>query len=268
MTFPVSRFGSGLLLLLGLVLSGCLPSAQSQLDEEREPHFLRGKSRASEMDYKGAIESFEKALEINPQSASAHFELGCLFEQKEVADPAAAIYHYDHYLKLRPNAGNGEIARQRIAACKQELARTVSLVPVTEKVQRELEQLTEENKRLTEQNKRLQEELEKWRAYASRLPASASAPVVTSAATPTPTRPSPPSGQPAAVEPVPANPGGTSRPTAAAPSLSRTHTVRPGETPMMIARKYGLKVEALLAANPGVDARRLRVGQTLNVPAP
>lgn len=36
----------------------------------------------------------------------------------------------------------------------------------------------------------------------------------------------------------------------------------------MIARKYGVKVEALMAANPGLDPRRLRVGQTLAIPAP
>ena len=34
----------------------------------------------------------------------------------------------------------------------------------------------------------------------------------------------------------------------------------------MIARKYGVKVEALMAANPGLDPRRLRVGQTLTIP--
>ena len=41
------------------------------------------------MDYKGAIESFSKALEVNPRSAKAHFELGWLYEEKD-PDPAAA----------------------------------------------------------------------------------------------------------------------------------------------------------------------------------
>src|SRR5262249_6343062 len=97
--------------------------------------------------------------------ASAHFELACLFDQKE-ADPAEAIHHYNCYLKLRPKAENSDLVKQHILTCKQELARTVSLGPVTEKVQRELEQLTEENKRLTEENKRLHEDLDRWSANA------------------------------------------------------------------------------------------------------
>ncbi len=51
-------------------------------------------------------------------------------------------------------------------------------------------------------------------------------------------------------------------------ATSRTHIVKAGETPTVIARRYGVKVEALMAANPRMDARRLHVGQTLTIPAP
>jgi LysM repeat protein len=47
---------------------------------------------------------------------------------------------------------------------------------------------------------------------------------------------------------------------------ARTHTVKPGETPTMIARRYGIRLEALLAANPKLEPRRLKVGQTLYLP--
>ena len=53
------------------------------------------------MDYQGAIQAFEESLEANPHSAAAHFELGWLYDEKE-SDPAAAIYHYQQYLKLSP----------------------------------------------------------------------------------------------------------------------------------------------------------------------
>src|SRR5215467_5716212 len=119
MTFSAKQvFGPALLAAL-LALAGCALSGQSQVDEEKEPHFLDGKARVNSMDYAGAIESFEKALEVNPKSASAHFELACLCDQRE-ADPAAAIYHYDRYLRLRPQAENAEIVRTRILGCKQE----------------------------------------------------------------------------------------------------------------------------------------------------
>ena len=57
----------------GAALAGCTPSGGGQADEEREPHFLEGKSRVSSMDYKAAIESFEESLEANP-----HFGVGPL----------------------------------------------------------------------------------------------------------------------------------------------------------------------------------------------
>jgi LysM repeat protein len=35
---------------------------------------------------------------------------------------------------------------------------------------------------------------------------------------------------------------------------------------MSIAKEHGVKVNALQQANPGIDSRRLKVGQTLNLP--
>ena len=149
---------------LGITLSGCLPSDQNQSDEEKEPHFVLGKSRINAMDYQGAIQAFEESLEANPHSAAAHFELGWLYDEKE-SDPAAAIYHYQQYLKLSPNAGNAEVIKQRIDSCKQQLAADVLPLPSTPAAQKQINQLIE-------QNQQLQDEVNKWRAYyASQLAA-------------------------------------------------------------------------------------------------
>jgi tetratricopeptide (TPR) repeat protein len=264
MKFSLSLW-RGVLLAGSLALGGCLPTGQTQSEEEREPHFLAGKSHVNQMDYKGAIECFEKALEVNPQSASAHFELGCLYEQKEI-DPAAAIYHYEHYLKLRPNAENNEIVKQQIMACKQELARTVSLGPITERQQREFERLAEEKQQLSEENRRLRDDLEKWQAYANRLQTLTNR----AAVLPAPGRVvAAGSASPqVSARPVASELPGTGRLVALASLTPRTHTVKAGETPTVIARKYGIKVVALMAANPRVEARRLQVGQALSIPAP
>jgi LysM repeat protein len=251
MMFSVGLFRSALLLLAGCMLSGCLPSSPG--DEEKEPYFLAGKSRVSTMDFKGAVESFEKAVEVNPKSAPAHFELGWLYDQKE-SDPAAAIYHYERYLKLLPNSSKEEMVKAHILACKQQLAQTVSLGPVTERQQREFELLAEENKRL-------REDVEKWRAYALRLQSltnqpGAALPVARPAQSSTP------------AQPVPAGSAGAGRPTVTPAASPRTHTVKAGETATMIARQYGVRVEALLAANPKLEPRRMRIGQTLIIPSP
>jgi LysM repeat protein len=47
---------------------------------------------------------------------------------------------------------------------------------------------------------------------------------------------------------------------------ARTHTVKTGETPFAISRQYRIKLDALLSANPGLDPKRIRVGQVLNIP--
>ena len=254
--FFVGLFRTAPLLLAALMLSGCLPSAPK--DEEKEPYFLAGKGRVNTMDFKGAAESFEKAVEVNPKSAPAHFELGWLYDQKE-SDPAAAVYHYERFLKLSPNSGKEEMVKTRILACKQQLAQTVSLGPGTEKQQREFDLLAEETKRL-------REEVEKWRASAGRqqnptIQTGAGSPATHVSQAPVPGQ----SASAAASAPNSAAPGRSPAAPAASPG---THIIRAGETPGVIARKYGVKVEALMAANPGLDPRRLRVGQTLTVPAP
>jgi LysM repeat protein len=264
MTFSAKHF-FGLALLAGLLaITGCTLTDASQMDEEKEPHFLEGKARVNSLDYAGAIESFEKALEANPKSASAHFELGCLCDQRE-ADPAAAIYHYEHYLKMRPNGENTERARSRIIACKQELARAVSLGPVTQNLQRDFEQLMEQNKKLTEDNKTLRDELERWKASSP-----TGRPIEAANATSGGNR-----GVQLASAQIPAS--GSIADASVAPRSTRsnaipagmkTHTVSAGETPAGIARKYGIKLDALMSANPRLDARRMRIGQTLAIPAP
>ena len=71
MTIWVTRSFRTLALLNCLIWAGCLPPAQSQLDEEKEPHFLAGKARFNAMDYKGAIEAFDKALTVRAHAFSA-----------------------------------------------------------------------------------------------------------------------------------------------------------------------------------------------------
>ena len=237
-------------LVLGLALGGCLPPAHTQLDEEKEPHFLEGKHMVNALDYSRAIECFEKAIAVNPRSAAAHFEAGLLYEKNQ-QDYAAAIYHFERFLDLRPRSDYAEVVKQRILACKQELARTISLGPVTASLQREFEQLAEENKRL-------HEEVERWRVYAAHLQTLTNAIAATAPAAWT--RPA------QAVAPVQRSEQPALPVTNPGAQGGRTHTIKPGETPAAIARKYGFRVVALMAANPGLDARRLRIGQSLNLP--
>jgi len=274
MIFSVRSCRRVLPFLAALVfLTGC-PQPEGSSDEEREPHFMEGKRCANSMDYSGAVEQFEKALEVNPKNAAAHFELGVLFDQRQ-DDPAAAIYHYQKYLKLNPKGPQAELATTHILACKQQLARTVSLGPVTQTMEAEFQKLSEQNKKLTEENRALHDELDKWKGLAARLQAAATNPVVVTPPTPR-SNAEPSAAQPpreahvrppvetlASVSP-PSN--ALSRPAVSPARVKRTHVVKSGETLATIARRYGIRLDALKACNPGLDPRRLRVGQTLNLP--
>jgi len=244
-----------------LAVNGCAPSESSQLDDEKEPHFVLGKSRVNAMDYAGAIEAFGESLEVNPHSAAAHFQLACLFDTKQ-SDAAAAIYHYQEFLRFNPKADNAEVVRQRIYSCKQQLAADVLPLPSTPAAQRQLEDLAEKNRRL-------QEEVEKWRAYVS---AQQNLPKNNDAAAPNfAGNTAPPIGNPTSddvTDPGP-NKTGTSQPRAQTTRVVKphTHVVAAGETFASIARKTGISLSALQAANPGVTPRKLKAGQTLNLPS-
>jgi hypothetical protein len=261
------RLSASVFMILFCVLAligigGCDPSAQSQSDEQKEPHFLAGKTRVNTLDYEGAIECFEKALEANPQSACAHFELALIYDQREV-DPSSAIYHYQHYLKLRPGADKADAVKQRILACKQELARSVSLGPVSEKIQRDLDMLTQENKRLTDENKKLRDDLDKWTSYGLRLQTltnyNAAAGRSTQSLAP---------GSASLMAYSPSSSTNSVKSSTVSANATHSHSVKPGDTPSSIAKRYGVRLEALMAANPRLEARRLQVGQTLVIPTP
>ena len=46
------------------------------------------------------------------------------------------------------------------------------------------------------------------------------------------------------------------------------YTIRPGDTYFLLAQRFGTTVEALIAANPGVDPNNLQVGQVICIPVP
>jgi LysM repeat protein len=100
-------------------------------------------------------------------------------------------------------------------------------------------------------------------------PASPAGPGSSSASPAAPPSPSasPANGTPAASSPSPPSPSAS--PTAAATPL--VHVVRPGETLLRIAARYGVPIDAILAANPQIGDPNLIVSRTVIViprPAP
>lgn len=275
-----------------LALAGCSPM-DSSMDEEKEPHYVLGKSRVNAFNYTGAIEAFEESLEANPHSAHAHFQLAMLYEndQNSVADPAAAIYHYQEYLKYNPGADNADVVRQRIVGLKQKLAENVMPLPSTSAAQLQLEKLADENRRLHEQLAQWQAYYEAQKAaartnppaaqYYNSQPAAYSSPQPATSLTPDDvTTPSNSGGIAAAgtstgtgnaTRPAAGTSSGNAanprRPADSHPARPHTHVVAGGETMASIARKCGVSLNALEIANPYVNPKKLKAGQVLNLPA-
>ena len=279
-----------LLLAAALLVTaaGCSQMDSGSGDEEKEPHYVLGKSRVNAMDYDGAIRAFEESLEANPHSALAHYQLAILYDnQDSVSDPAAAIYHYQQCLKYDPKFENADAISGRIETCKQKLASNVLQLPSTPATQQQLEKLTEENRRLHDQ-------LSQWQAYYAAQQAAAKTnpptpqygypaqqqtystqPQVTS---PTPDDITPQSTTTATYAPGSGNSAGTGTHASTTPishrstdtrtSRPRTHTVARGETFASIARKAGVSIPTLEAANPYVNPNKIRAGQVLNLPPP
>ena len=243
-------------------LAGCMPD-QGQSDDEKEPHFVLGQSRMNAMDYQGAAEAFEEAIEVNPHSAQAHYQLAMLYDTK-APDPAAAIYNYQEYLKYDPDAPNASIIQQRIEACKQQLAADVLSLPSSSATQQQLE-------KLIEQNRALQDQVDKWQAYYAAQQAALtnqqnSAPPAQTAVATQPTEPAQPVQTYQEQRPVKTSFTTDQPPVTSPVSATRSHTIVQGETAAAIARRAGIKLSELEAANPGVNLSRIRVGQVLKIP--
>lgn len=58
------------------------------------------------------------------------------------------------------------------------------------------------------------------------------------------------------------------QPTVAPVPTPRSYSVKQGDTLLAIATEFDISLEALQAANPGVDPRTLQIGQTLTIPSP
>lgn len=276
-----------MLLLLGLLLAGlgggCSPDAFLVADEDRDRNLQRARDAERLGDFAMAAEHYERALDKNPGTPAVHLGYAKLSEArlKRYAD---AVYHYQRYLRLRPQDPKADDIRHRITNCTERLATTVPLIIRSETIARDLESVRSENQVLRSQLTNLLATTAYWSNEVRRLTPLPSLPSASLGGATGATNP--PSGagsgvssgssrsQPAgsrygasatarSVTPLPPAP----RPsTAAPPGTFRYHRVVAGETMESIARRYGITGATLQRANPRVDPRRMKAGTDLRIP--
>lgn len=253
-----------LLLCVLFAGAGCDQLRPGDTDERREANFQAAYNLGLQGLADDAIKAFYRALEANPHNATAHRELGQIYYERK-HDFIMAIYHLRRCQQIKTarndRDANDYSVEETIKQSKLQLAIEFNGQIGRQQAQSQVDDLKRRNGELEATIARLSQQLGR---YAQANPGG-----------PAPTSPNQgvaPSKAPNEVQRTetanPNRPGITKpEPIAAKPSASpRTHVVKSGETPAVIARQYGLTTTQLMAANKGVDARRLRPGQSLSLP--
>lgn len=265
-------------LAAALLGAGCDRLTKGEEDERHEANFLNAINLQTQGRDDEALKAFNRALEANPQSASAHREIGQLCLDKK-RDYALAVFHLRRHQQIKGARSSKTTKDPGDYAVEQQIKQAQILLAAefTDQIGQQ------QNQSKIDELKRRNAELETTVIRLNQQIALRGAPVVV--ANPVPPPPSPQVQTQAAAgpvkdvapAPVAAAPAAVVRPTAtktvspaAKPAsrapAARTHVVKAGEIPAAIARRYGISVQELMAANKGIDPRRMRAGQTLNLP--
>lgn len=227
-------------ILAGLALS-CLALAlgcsrvSGEAREARDRDLRRAMAARDAQDIDRAIGFCEKALERHPDLALAHRELGLMLDNYR-RDYVPALYHYQRYLELRPDAKDRADVADMIRRCRVSFAAQIAESPV--ELKRDLQARDERIQKLEMEVSLLRE-----KTGGGDAPEAAAGP------------PSVPSGAAQAQADVPA----------------QIHVVQAGENLATIStRYYGTpsKWKTIFNANREklTDANNLRVGTRLDIP--
>ena len=270
MNFLWSGF-SVFLLVVSMVITGCKPDTAVSIDEEREAYHMDAKSKLFAEDFEAAVVGFEKALEVNPNNASAHFELG-LINYLHLKDYVSAIYHFQKLLEMRPNHMMAVQIKDHLERCKMDFASTVTLGPLNQNTETRLKNLVETKEELETQIKNLEGQLAQMRQVLSAQSEALNrnrqnarpeslANRSKSSKSNAPTQTSNLEGK-----------GKTNSTAMQNASMStpkfRKHVIRSNDTFYKLASHYRVDFKSIQSANPGVNSTKLQIGQVVNVPYP
>jgi nucleoid-associated protein YgaU len=226
-------FSLSLLLFILAFFTGC---GALERPEDRDPHVRRAREQRAAGNYEGALTSYQKALDKRPNLARVHWEMGAIYDEFMTND-LRAIYHYQRYLELDPDAERRAMVEQLIGAARMSYAASLPARP---------SEAIRELARYKQEVDDLQAALADARQEIAAL--KGTAPPPGSGASPAPPRMAP-----------------------AQPAVTETYTVKEGDTLSRIASKvYGdtSKWDVLFEANRNILSRpeSVRPGQVLVVP--
>ncbi|MCH8347499.1 MAG: tetratricopeptide repeat protein [Proteobacteria bacterium] len=96
------------LLALGVAMVFALPALGQEVSQEAKRHMFRGQAAMEEASdasgYQDAVSEFKQAIQLAPNWADAWFNLGVA--QEKVGDLSGAMKSFQKYLDLNPNASD------------------------------------------------------------------------------------------------------------------------------------------------------------------
>ena len=108
--------------LLGCALAGC---DKSPFDTRTERSLDQAEQKQASQDYRGAVGSYESALDGTANSADVHFRLGLIYADK-LNEPVSAVHHFRRYLEILPNGPHAREAKADLDRLELTLATTLA----------------------------------------------------------------------------------------------------------------------------------------------
>jgi len=262
---------------LSLILTACQPSSDNGNDA-KDLDYQRGKAYCDKKDYESAIASFRKALQHRPDNTYAHFQLGLVYEEKR--DYIRAIYHYRESMESKKRLPEDLNAiKERISACTVKIVNNSDIVAVPPDYKHQIDLLLSEKRNVEEKLRAIQETYTKVVQANSALEyrvqilqkrerelvatlEKVGKKVELIDVNPTPNISAFP--QASAFNPG-AKPAATNG-AVVTPVVYKKYRIQKGDTFGKIAKRYGVSEDRLLKINPGVDPRKLQIGQEVNIP--
>lgn len=230
-----------------LFLAGCddNSNAGARTLEIEDPDFRQGQLFQKQGESRKALECFLKVIDSRKGAAEAHLEAGRMYS--DLQEPLPAIYHFNQYIRLKPNSQQSVIVGQMIKTAEKQFMQQIPGRPLGGDGTSALSaDSNAELRRLRAENDRLKKDI----ADLNR-------------------------GIKPADNKVPSLNLGTEKPdstdTTKPPAAPRTYTVVKGDTPSSISRKVygnGLRANDILKANKDKvpNAASLKVGTVLIIP--
>lgn len=279
MNFLLARRNIAICALLCLFTAvGCSPPPGSGTVTPIERYIESGKSRAERNDYDGALLAFEKALSIDMNNATVHYQLALLFDT-ELNRPEKSLYHFTRVLEINPDYRWSDLIKDRLRDLRMRVSSgSMPMVPCAE-LEKEIIKLHEDLAQKSEQLQRLASENEKLSRGSQSQAANTRQTTTQSGRQPsrTPTLPRSLSQNPnprgattttqtrrVATQTKP--PGGGTQKLDYNPPRQISYTIQKGDTLYSLGRRHGIPHQDILKANPGLVANDIQVGQAIVIP--